>query len=121
MSTSTTTRAAGSRFKFALLVVASGLGCAMGAGTATAATADNDVPSLVIHYSSQSLATDDGVQHLYGRIVRAAREVCPDPSVRDLGTRERIQECRAQALAHAIQQIHNSRLAALYAASAKRG
>jgi UrcA family protein len=121
MSTVITTRAAGSRFKFALLMLTGGLGCAVAAGTASAATPDNDVPSIVVRYSNQTLATDQGVQQLYGRIVRAATQVCPDATIRDLAARARVQQCRQQAVARAIHQIDNPELAALYATSSKRG
>jgi UrcA family protein len=121
MSTFVTTRAAGSRFKFALLMLAGSLGCAMTLGTASAATVDNDVPSLVVRYNSETLATEDGVQLLYRRIIGAANRVCPDESIRDLGAAARVRQCRAQAVARAVQHIGNSRLAALYATSSKSG
>jgi len=121
MSTFITTRAAGSRSKFALLMLMGSLGCAMAVGTATAAAADNDVPSLVVRYSAETLATDSGVQLLYRRLLGAAKQVCPDELVRDLGAGARVKQCRAQAVARAIQQIGNSRLAALYATSSKSG
>ena len=121
MSTFITARAAGSRSKFALLMLTGGLGCAMVFGTASAATPDNDVPSIVVRYSSQALATDHGVQQLYGQIVRAARQVCPDANIRDLGARASVQQCRQQAVARAIHQIDSPELAALHATSSKRG
>jgi UrcA family protein len=121
MSTFITARAAGSRSKIAFLMLTGGLGCATVFGTASAATPDNDVPSIVVRYSSQTLATDHGVQQLYGQIVRAARQVCPDAMIRDLGAAARVQQCRQQAVARAIHQIDNPELAALYATSSKRG
>jgi UrcA family protein len=121
MSTFITARAAGSRLKFALLMLTGGLGCAVAAGTASAATPDNDVPSVVIHYSNQTLATDQGVQRLYAQIVRAAKQVCPDATIRGLAATASVQQCRQQAVARAIHQIDNPELASLYAASSKRG
>jgi UrcA family protein len=118
MSTSVIPRPAGFRFKAALLMFAGSLGAAMAAG---AATVDNDVPSLVVRYDSQSLTTDSGVQQLYRRILGAAKEVCPEESIRDLGANARVRACRAQAVAQAIQHIDNTRLAALYASSSKSG
>src|SRR5271170_7472035 len=59
MSTSITARAAGSRRKFALLMLTGSLGCALGVGTAVAQTSDNDVPRIVLHYTAQTLATDN--------------------------------------------------------------
>jgi UrcA family protein len=121
MSALITTRAAGSRFKFALLMLTGGFACAAAAGTASAATPDNDVPSIVIRYSNQTLATDQGVQQLYSRIVRAAKQVCPDATIRDLAARASVQQCRQQAVARAVHQIDSPQLAALYATNSKRG
>ena len=119
MSTSVTPRViTGPRFKVALLLVAGSLGFAMAAG---AATVDSDAPSLVVKYSSQSLTTDAGVQQLYRRILGAAREVCPEDSIRDLRANARARACRATAVANAIQHIGNSRLASLYDTSSKSG
>jgi UrcA family protein len=121
MSTFITARAAGSRLKFASLMLLGGLGCALGLGTATAQTSDNDVPRIVLHYSSQTLATDNGVQQLYHQIVRAAKQVCPDAGIHDLAAHASALQCRDLAVARAIHQIDSSELAALYATSSKRG
>jgi UrcA family protein len=121
MSTFITARTAASRSKFALLMLTGGLGCAMVFGTASAATPDNDLPSIVVRYTNQTLATDHGVQQLYSQIVRAARQVCPDAMIRDLAARAAVQQCRQQAVARAIHQIDSPELASLHAASSKRG
>jgi UrcA family protein len=120
MSNSVILRAAAPRFKVALLMLTGSLGFALAAGAATV-TVDNEVPSLVVRYDSQALTTDSGVQHLYRRILFAAAQVCPEESIRDLGANARVQACRAQAVAHAIQHIGNTRLASLYATSSKSG
>ena len=108
-------------FKIALLMLTGGLGCAMAVGTAAAAPVDDGVPSQVVRYSTQTLQTDAGVQKLYARLVSAAKQVCPEASIRDLGADARVQQCRSQAIAQAIQRINNTQLAALYASSSKRG
>jgi len=120
MSHFVTTGTAGPRAKLTMLLIG-GLAAVMGAGAAGAASPDSQVPSIVVHYSEQSLATDNGVNELYHRIVRASKQVCPDDAVRDLASRQMIQTCRQQAVARAIQQIHNSQLAALYASHSKNG
>jgi len=120
MSASISVRAAGPRAKFGLLVLGS-LAGVMAAGAASAAALDSDVPSVVVKYSEQSLATDDGVYALYRRITSAAKKVCPDASTRDLSRLTKIEQCQEQAIARAIRQIDNSRLAALHAAHSKNG
>jgi UrcA family protein len=120
MSVSITARAAGSRAKFGLLLLGSLAGI-IAAGAASAAGLDSDVPSIAVKYSDQSLATDDGAYALYRRITSAAKRVCPDSSTKDLSRLAKVEECRDQAIARAIRQIDNSRLAALHAAHSKNG
>jgi UrcA family protein len=118
MSNFIPTRAAGSRAKFASLLLGS-LAGVMAVGAASAASPDSDVPSVVVKYSEQSLATDGGVNDLYRRITNAAKQVCPEASIRDLSAVRQVEECRDQAVAQAIRKINNSRLAALYATHSK--
>jgi UrcA family protein len=118
MSVSNTIRAAGPKFGLLLL---GGLAGILAAGAAGAAGLDSDVPSVVVKYSEQSLATDEGVYALYRQIKNAAKEVCPAEQTRDLKRQSLIQECRNQAIARAIRKIDNSRLAALHAGHSKNG
>jgi UrcA family protein len=85
----------------------------MAAGGASAARLDSDAPSVVVKY--------EGVYALYRRITAAARRVCPDAPIRNLGLQTEVEHCRNQAIARAIRQIDNSRLAALHAAHSKNG
>jgi UrcA family protein len=93
----------------------------MAAGGASAARLDSDGLSVVVKYSEQSLATDDGVYALYRRITAAAKQVCPDEGTRDWGLKAQVERCRNESIARAIRQIDNSRLAALHAARSKNG
>jgi UrcA family protein len=117
MNHSTTLKATGPAAKLALVALA--LAGVLSVGTASAAGTDSDVPSIVVKYNEQSLGTDSGVQALYAQIVRAAKQVCPEPSIKDLGLRNLAAECRNQAVARAIHQVDNSQLAALYATHSK--
>jgi len=119
MSTFVRARAAGQRAKFGLLLLGSIAGV-MAAGGAGAASVDGDGLSVVVKYSEQSLATDEGVLALYRRITYAAQRVCPDTS-RDLARQVKVEQCRNEAVARAIRQVDNSRLAALHAAHSKNG
>ena len=112
-------RAAGSRAKFALLL--GGLAGLMAVGAAGAAVPDSDVPSVVVKYSPETLASKVGVNDLYRRITLAARQVCPDAWTRDLAAQAQVEACRNQAVARAIQQIDNPSLAALHASHSKNG
>jgi UrcA family protein len=121
MNTMLTHQADRPRSKLAMLALAGGLLGALGAGAATAAPADSETPSVVIHYSDLSLATESGVNTLYRRIVYAAKQVCPEETTGNLAARPVIQACREQAIARAVAQIHNARLAEVYASHSKRG
>jgi UrcA family protein len=120
MTISITASGAGPRAKIALLVLGSFAGV-MAAGAASAASPDSDVPTVRIHYSPQSLATDEGVKVLYRRIVTAAKEVCPESPIRNFTQERRVEQCRSEAIVRAVQQVDNSRLAALHAARSKNG
>jgi UrcA family protein len=114
-----TTGTAAPPAKIALLVLGS-LAGVIAAGAASA-NPDSDVPSIVVKYSDQSLASDAGVTDLYRRITAAARKVCPTASIRDLVGIRLSEQCRDQAVARAIHKVDNSRLAALYATRSKNG
>jgi UrcA family protein len=107
-----------STFISAPLLLLGGLAGAMAAG---ATGTDSDAPSVTVKYSQESLATNGGVGDLYRRITLAAKQVCPDDSIRDLAVQHRIAQCREQAVAVAIRQIGNSQLAALHANHSKNG
>jgi UrcA family protein len=120
MDTFITRRAMGSRAKTALLMLTVGAGLAAAMGTASAATADQDVPSVVLRYSSESLATDAGVKALYRRLVSASEKVCPETG-RSPWVSDDVRACRREAVARAVAHVNNPHLAALYATSAKNG
>ena len=101
------------------LLLAGGFGL-LAAGSVLAAPADNFVPTLVVRYSSDALLTDSGARSLYRRLTLAAAQVCPDSGITPWVSKE-AKQCRVQALASAVANIHNHRLAAVYAASAKSG
>lgn len=119
MSTFRSARAA-ARAKAGLLLLGS-LAGVMAFGAAGAATPDGDLPTVVVKFSGQSLATPDGVSHLYRRIMSAAKQVCPDASLMDLDAVRRTEQCRNEAVARAIRQIDNPQLAALHASRSKNG
>jgi len=109
-----------SRPKITLLMVLCGLVGAAASGAVSAASIADEVPQRVVKYTPEILNTDTGVRSLYHRIVKAAEEVCPVMP----GTRlipRAVADCRAESVARAVHQIDSPRLAALYAASSKRG
>lgn len=88
-------------------------------GAASAATADDDAPRIVVHYYQDSLTTDSGARALYHRLVNAAQEVCPGAPIGSRLLSSAARECRKQSLARAVREINSPRLAALHANSSK--
>lgn len=89
---------------------------------ASAAEPASSAPQMTVHYSFGELATDEGTRALYQRITRAAAQVCPAYDPRDLATASFAEDCQRHAVARAIKQVGNARLAAVYArAHARRG
>ena len=102
-----------------VLVAAVGAASMAVAAAAGADTPDASVPKLVVYYSPASLSTDQGVHQLYGRLVSAAEKVCENLQLGRLPNRAQIA-CQKQAMADAVAQIHNARLAELSAAYSKK-
>jgi hypothetical protein len=58
---------------------------------------------------------------LYGRIVAAARQVCPSSDTRNLTWLAAQRACEAKAVAQAVQQVNSPKLAATYMAHTRQG
>lgn len=100
------------------------LGAALMVASATnafAATTDEAAPTVRVGYHDLNLSSDQGTAALYGRIVSAAKMVCQVSDIRDLRAVAAAKECRAQAIARAVQEVGNPRLAAVYAAHQDHG
>jgi UrcA family protein len=109
------------RGKITWLMVLCGTVGAVVAGASVAATPSDAAPSIAVHYSAEQLATDDGARALYHTLVKAAEQVCPDMQLDPHMVSSEALLCRRQALARAVQQIHNERLAQVYSSRTKRG
>jgi UrcA family protein len=110
-----------SRPSVTLLMIICGIVGATAAGAVSAATPSDDVPALKVRYSADALDSDHGAKVLYTRLVRAAEQVCPAEFTGSRLVSATVQRCRDQAVARAVHQINNSRLAAVYSATTKRG
>ncbi len=73
-------------------------------------------PTVTLTYRTTDLATERGVQVLYRRIERAARRVCPEYDPLDLHGTSLSQACQGRAIADAVRQTGNPRLATIYSA-----
>lgn len=74
------------------------------------------VPTVTLTYRTGDLATERGVRVLYRRIEQAARQVCPEYDPLDLHRASLSRVCEARAIADAVRQIGNPRLATIYSA-----
>jgi UrcA family protein len=89
------------------------------AGTPT--PVEDNVPSVAVSYGDLNIASAEGARTLYARIAAAARQVCPRLDVRDVEMTASVHSCREAAIARAVRDINDPRLAALQAEHAKRG
>jgi UrcA family protein len=110
-----------SRPKVTLMMIMCGIVGAVSAGAVSAATTDEDVPTMTVRYSPSSLDTDQGAKVLYRRLVSAAVEVCPQYGGNPRWVTDAVRHCREQAIANAVFKINNPRLAAVHATNAKNG
>jgi UrcA family protein len=106
----------------ATLITAVGATLIIGAATsAFGAAPAAEAPSIRVSYNDLNLATEQGTLALYARIVSAAGKVCEVPDIRDLDQVAAANACRAQAIEHAVRDVGNERLAALYTARRSHG
>jgi UrcA family protein len=89
--------------------------------TSFAAAFGDEAPSVTVRYADLNLDTSDGVNALYRRISSAARQVCPDEHSRDLGVVAASARCQANAVAEAVRELNNPKLAVMHAAHVSRG
>jgi UrcA family protein len=112
-------------FRAALLAIAAGaitvIGTAVWPTAAQAGTFSDAAPQVTVPYGDLNLSTDAGTIVLYRRIAAAAREVCPDMYSRNLSVVAASRACRAEAIANAVHEVHNSRLALVHAAHMQHG
>lgn len=93
----------------------------VGASSTAYAAAAEPAPSVRVNYRDLNLATEQGTQALYVRIVLAARRVCAVSDIRILAEVAAAQVCQAQAIAHAVRDVDSPRLAAVYSAHQPQG
>jgi|SRR5436853_2278034 len=77
--------------------------------------------SVRVNYHDLNLATEQGTHALYARIVSAAHKVCAARDIRILADVAAARVCEAQAIAHAVRDVNDPRLAAVYSAHQPQG
>lgn len=71
-------------------------------------------PTRVVKFGDLDLNRNEGAAALYSRINEAAREVCQPLSVWALSLLAQMNECRHQAIAHAVADVNSSALTKYY-------
>jgi UrcA family protein len=79
-----------------------------------AARADESVATQVVSYKDLNLNSAEGVAVLYGRINRAANEVCGQWENFDLSQLHAVQTCINGAVSRAVAQVNSPMLTSLY-------
>ncbi|HEY6451503.1 MAG TPA: UrcA family protein [Steroidobacteraceae bacterium] len=89
---------------------------ALAAPAALAASTPTDPPSVVVRYGDLDLSSEHGALVLYRRLESAARMLCPQPVMGDLGGLARSRACQNELIARAVRTVDNPRLAAVQSA-----
>lgn len=99
------------------LTLYTALCCALGAtalgGLATAAAADDDLPSKIVRFDDLDIAKPAGAKVLYHRIQAAALEVCRGPASREFQLMGRDRACIEQAIDNAVRSVNSPPLTEL--------
>jgi UrcA family protein len=87
------------------------------AEVARSATPDA-APAVKVPYGDLNLASEQGANTLHARIKAAARRVCAVDGIdlRNLTTYAAERSCEAQAIANAVRDVNNVKVAASFAA-----
>jgi UrcA family protein len=79
----------------------------------TAQAADDVLPSKKVSYADLDISQPAGAKALYGRIVKAAREVCNYTGYDQLGAAQVRNRCIDYAIAKAVKDVGSPALSAL--------
>jgi UrcA family protein len=79
----------------------------------TAQAADDALPSKRVSYADLDISKPAGAKVLYGRIVRAAKEVCQFNGFGTLGAARLTDRCVDQAIDNAVKDVGSPALSAL--------
>jgi len=84
----------------------------------TAQAADDGLPSKRVSYADLDISKPAGAKVLYGRIVRAANEVCKTNGYDSLGAVQLLSRCVDYAIDNAVKDVGSPALSALRPKSA---
>jgi UrcA family protein len=79
----------------------------------TAQAADDGLPSKRVSYADLDISKPAGAKVLYGRIVRAAKDVCQTAGFDSLGAAQLLNRCIDHAIDNAVRDVASPALSAL--------
>src|SRR6202789_4632172 len=79
----------------------------------TAQAADDGLPLKKVSYADLDISKPAGAKVLYGRIVRAAKEVCRSSGYQSLGAAQLTTRCVVFAIDNAVKDVGSPGLSAL--------
>jgi UrcA family protein len=100
-----------------LVVAISAMACLALSSTAVHAadkSSDSEPMKRTVKYGDLNLADPQGVEHLYQRIVGAARQVCETQDGRSLQAKAQSWSCTKLSIARAVAAVDLPALTALY-------
>jgi UrcA family protein len=72
--------------------------------------------TITINYSDLDLTQPDGVKALYRRVATAARQVCKEPSPREITRYAEFEACFDDAVTRAVEKVDAPQLTAFHRA-----
>jgi UrcA family protein len=100
-------------FSFRGVLAAAILG-ALACTTVCTAAEPTIPPQTTVKFADLKVSSPDGAAALYGRIHRAARQVCDRLDGRDLISKARMDACVQKAIAGAVAKVDQPALFAVY-------
>ena len=79
----------------------------------TAQAADEGLPSKRVSYADLDISKPAGAKVLYGRIVRAAKQVCQFSGFQSFGAAQMVNRCIDHAIDNAVKDVGSPALSAL--------
>jgi UrcA family protein len=78
---------------------------------------DGEIPSVTVNYADLNLATEAGSRALYGRLVVAARQVCPESADTALALRQNrdARRCVTDTVQRAVKEIKHPKFVEIVA------
>jgi UrcA family protein len=101
--------------RYALVAMAL-LAASLTVNVASASTPDDGPKQSVVTFSDLDLSRSQDAHSLYGRIKRAARQVCDNNPSSDLRLLKAYETCMAKAINDAVAQVQSVQVAAIHQA-----